>query len=82
MSKRTKKVSGWLTGAVVAAALGFGALVATATPANAVTCLNDGWDWMGDQPTEPACLYACQAVHGEEAGDIWFPTSHCCRCLY
>jgi hypothetical protein len=83
MSQQAQRFAGWLVGIAVSAALAFGLMVALATPASALTCANDGWDWLGEQPSEQACVNACRAVHGDpEAGGIWNPTSHCCRCLY
>lgn len=83
MSQRVKKFSGWLVGIAVTLALAFGLTVALAKPASALTCLNDGWDWVGEQPDKPTCDYTCQVVHGDpSASGIWYPTTHCCRCLY
>lgn len=83
MSKRTKRISSWLTGAVVAAALGFGLLVATAKPASALTCADDGWTWLGQQPDAQTCDNLCKSIHGDpEAVGHWNPTTGCCVCLF
>ncbi len=82
MSRSIKRLGGWGFGVAVAGALAFGGVVAVATPANALTCPDDGWNWLGQQPDEGACLAACVAVHGEEVEAQWGSTNGCCRCLY
>jgi hypothetical protein len=82
MSQQAQRFAGWLVGIAVSAALAFGLMVALAKPASALTCANDGWDWVGEQPSQQACNTTCQAVHGDPgASGIWYP-NHCCRCLY
>ena len=63
MSTRVERVSGWLVGLLVAAALTFGASVAITRPAQAMTCPNDGWNTFGRQPDPTSCTAACQQVH-------------------
>lgn len=65
MSTRMRSITGWIVGAAVAAALAFGLMVATARPASALTCQNDGWDWVGQQPDLETCKNVCRAVHGD-----------------
>ncbi len=47
MSRRIPKFAGWAVGAFVAMALALGATVAFAKPANATSCANDGWNFLG-----------------------------------
>jgi hypothetical protein len=82
MSKRSQKVSGWLLGLVVAVALGFGLLVATAKPAYALSCWDDGWIHVGSQPDEVTCGYVCRSIHGSEAVGFWNPDTGCCHCAW
>lgn len=83
MSRWIRKSAGWLVGTFGVLAMTFGASVALATPVNAMTCLNDGVNSMGEQPSYFACVSACYAVHGEGLEEaLWNPTTLCCRCLY
>ena len=81
MSTRMERVSGWLLGLVVAAALIFGASVAITRPAQAMSCPNDGWNTFGWQPNPTSCNSACQQVHQDGQG-VWNPTTWCCHCLF
>jgi hypothetical protein len=82
MSQQAQRFAGWLVGIAVSAALAFGLMVATARPASALTCQNDGWDWVGEQPDLETCKNVCRAVHGDpDASGILYP-GNCCRCLY
>jgi hypothetical protein len=82
MSHVAKRVTGWAIGLAVAAALAFGATVAVATPANATSCPDDGWNFLGEQPSQEACFDACEALHGPHVIERWGPTNHCCQCLF
>jgi hypothetical protein len=83
MTRWIRKSVGWLVGAFGVLAIAFGASVAFAKPIQALSCPYDGLTWMGEQPSEFACIAACYAVHEEELQDaIWNPTTHCCRCLF
>ncbi len=81
MSKGLAKVSGWVGGVLTVGALVFGLVVATATPANALACADDGVTFLGSKPSAEACRSACVAIHGEGINDIWNPTTTCCKCL-
>lgn len=81
MSQRVKSVSGWIVGALAAGALAFGSSVAFAKPANAMTCNNDGWNWLGYKPTQEACFTACEALHGPHV-QIQYGAQGCCTCLF
>jgi hypothetical protein len=82
MSRSIKRIGGWGFGMAVAGALAFGGVVAVATPANALTCQDDGWNWLGQQPSKEACQNACEAIHGPEVLAQWGSTNGCCRCLF
>ena len=82
MSQRTEKISGWVVGLVVAGALAFGLSVAVVTPASALTCQNDGWNFVGQQPDEVTCQNVCYSIHGGDVVGHWNPTTGCCSCLY
>jgi hypothetical protein len=83
MSRRIPKFAGWAVGLFVVLAMAFGATVAFATPANARSCANDGWNFLGEQISQNACFYACYGVHGEDLQEWpWGPINHCCRCLF
>lgn len=75
MSDRSKRLSGWAVALLVAGALGFGASTLAATPASGATCLDDGWTFLGWQPTHQACYDACYALHApnftERYGPCW-----------
>jgi hypothetical protein len=81
MSRRIVKVSGFLGGALVAGALAFGMLVATAKPAHAFECADDGVWFLGSHPSASSCRNACVAIHGPSINDVWNPTTTCCKCL-
>ncbi len=83
MSKRGSRISGWIVGTAVTAALAFGLSVATAKPASALTCPDDGWNWVGEQPDPETCTNVCQTAHGndpEVVGHLY--PNGCCACLY
>jgi hypothetical protein len=80
MSKRLQKLSGWLLGLVVSAALGFGLLVATAEPAVAMDCPYNGTFWQGYQGSSQACQYACESVYADVWGRV--DSFGCCTCLF
>ena len=84
MSRRVKTFSGWLVAIAVTLALAFGLTVALARPASALTCPDDGWNWVGQQPDQQTCTAVCQAVHGNDPTVVgrWNPTTGCCTCLY
>ncbi len=82
MSQRVKSVSGWIVGALVAGALAFGASVAFAKPASAMSCQNDGWNFLGEKPTQSACQTACAALHPDLDHVQWGSTNHCCACIF
>ncbi len=84
MSKPVAKFSGWVLGLLVVGALAFGLSVATATPATAMTCPNDGWNWVGQQPSQAACTQACLTAHYPQTDVVgqWHPSTGCCTCLY
>lgn len=82
MSMRVKRVSGWMLGLLVAAALVFGASVALVQPAQAMTCANDGWNTFGWQPDYNSCQTACWQVHDPTAQPRWNPITGCCSCLF
>ncbi len=81
MTERLVKVPRWVGGILAAGALAFGLLVATATPAAALSCADDGYWFLGSKPSAQACRDACVAIHGENINDIWNPTTTCCKCL-
>ncbi len=83
MSRKTRKASGWLVGAAVTAALAFGLSVAVAKPAGAMECADDGWNFLGSQPSAEACNTACSNAHyPDEAWGHWNQFTTCCQCLY
>lgn len=82
MSRRIPKFAGWAVGAFVAMALALGATVAFAKPANATSCANDGWNFLGEQPSKNACIAACYAVHGESLDHVIWGANHCCSCIF
>ena len=82
MSKRMAKVSGWLLGVLVVGALGFGVSVAAATPASALTCQNDGWNFVGSQPDQATCQRVCEDIHGPGVTGHWVSSTTCCSCLF
>ena len=83
MSQQGRTVSGWIVGLLVTGALAFGASVALAKPANAMSCQNDGWNFLGEKPTQIACFNACYALHGNNLDHIqWGSTNHCCACIF
>jgi hypothetical protein len=71
----------WALALLVTGALLFGASALMATPADGATCRDDGWNWLGYQPTELACLNACLAVHPDLV-DIQWGGQGCCTCLF
>ncbi len=81
MSGRTKQATGWVFGAVVAVALGFGLTVATAKPAEAMTCPNDGWNFLGFKATKPLCQSACATLH-PDLDHIVYGVNQCCNCIF
>ncbi len=84
MSKRVSRFSGWVLGLLVVGALAFGLSVATARPATAMTCQNDGWNFVGSQPNAGACQTACNNAHPGDPNVVghWNSTSTCCSCLF
>ena len=82
MSKRVTQFSAWLFGASVVGALAFGLSVATARPASAMTCQDDGQTWVGSQPDAPTCNQVCINIHGSEAQGHWNSTTTCCMCEF
>jgi hypothetical protein len=82
MLRIVKRIGGWGFWLAVAGALVFGGLVAVAKPANAMTCPDDGWNWLGQQPSAEDCQTACELVHGGDVTGQWGSTNGCCRCLY
>lgn len=81
MSDRVKKGGGWLLGLFTAGALFFGVTAAMAS--EAMTCPDDQWNWVGEQPSEFACISACYAIHGEDLYMVhWNESTHCCACLF
>lgn len=83
MKALIEKFVGWTVGVIAAIALVGGLSVAMAQPAESSTCNYDGINFMGQQPSEFACIAACYAVHGEELEDVdWVPSTGCCRCFY
>ena len=83
MSRWIRKSVGLAVGAFGVLAIAFGASVAFAKPVSAMTCPNDGYNTMGAQPSEFACIAACYAVHQEELQGVnWYEANHCCQCLY
>jgi len=78
-----EKMAGWTVAAVAAIALIGGLSVVAAQPVEASSCNYDGVNFMGQQPSEAACVVACYAVHGENLEDWdWVPSTGCCRCFY
>jgi hypothetical protein len=83
MGTLLKKLVAWTVGAVAAVALVGGLTTLTAQPVEAFDCQNDGLTFMGQQPSENACIFACYAVHGESLDHVgWNPSTGCCRCFY
>lgn len=76
-----KRLWTWAFGLLVAGALLFGASTLMATPASGATCRDDGWNWLGYQPTWQACWDACLAVHPDLVG-IQYGGQGCCTCLF
>lgn len=72
----------WALLLLVTGALLFGASALMATPADGATCRDDGWNWMGYQPTWEACWTACWDVHQEYLVDIQWGGQGCCTCLF
>lgn len=81
MSRLMKKAGGLALGLGVTGALAFGATVAFARPANAMTCANDGWNFLGAQPSLAACTSACLALHQDLIKVRWGP-NNCCTCFF
>ena len=83
MTRRLSMVAAWAVAVLALVALVAGLLVATAKPAHAMACMDDDWNFMGQQPSEPACWDACFAVHGAGLDHVtWSPTTGCCRCFF
>jgi hypothetical protein len=82
MSERIAKLSGWVLGMLVVGAMVFGLSVVTAKPAYAMTCADNGWGPVGQQPNETTCHSVCVALHGEDDDYNWYPGTGCCVCLY
>jgi len=81
MSRSIKRIGGWGFGVAVAGALAFGASVAAAKPANAMTCANDGWNWLGYYPTESECYTACLLLH-PSLDHVRYTPEGCCTCYF
>ncbi len=81
MSRGAKKLGGWVAGLAVVGALVFGLTVTLATPANAMTCANDGWNWLGYKATPGACFTSCKALHPELV-EYRYSVLGCCTCLF
>jgi hypothetical protein len=81
MSNRTRSVSRWALGAVVLGVLAFGAEQAAAEPSE-LTCQDDGWNFLGQQPSYEACYDACFALHGQDLQQALWGPAGCCRCLF
>jgi hypothetical protein len=82
MSGWIRKSVGWAVGVFGVLAMAFGASVALAKPVNAMTCPNDGFNTLGQKPSENACIAACYDIHGEELYEgHWVPSTGCCSCL-
>ncbi len=82
MSHRVPKFAGWVVGVFAALALTFGATVAFAKPVYAFSCQDDGWNFLGEQPSQMACTTACMNLHPDLVSAQWGPVNHCCRCLF
>lgn len=80
MSNRTKSAGRWVLGAVVLGVLAVGAKQAAAEP-TAFACQNDGWNFLGQQPSQQACYDACFALHPDLVQARWGPGG-CCTCLF
>ena len=81
MSKRIAKILGFVGGVLVTGALAFGLMVATATPAHAFECADDGVWFLGSHPNATSCRNACEAIHGPTITSIWNSSTTCCKCL-
>ena len=81
MSNRTKSAGRWALGAVVLGVLAFGAKQAAAEP-TAFACADDGWNFLGQQPSQQACYDACLALHPDLVSAQWGPAQGCCRCHF
>jgi hypothetical protein len=81
MRSRVQQLLSAVYGLLVVAAIGFGLLVATAKPANALDCANDGVWFLGSKPIYQACYDACYAIHGPGITAVWNSTTTCCKCL-
>ena len=83
MARRMSTVAASAVAALALVALVAGLLVATAKPAHAMACMDDGVNFMGQQPSSQACFSACFAVHGDDlVSSQWNPTTGCCRCFF
>jgi len=80
MSNRTKSTGRWALGAVVLGVLAFGAKQAAAEPSD-FTCQDDGWTFLGEQPSQEACDLACSDLHPDLIEARWGPAG-CCRCYF
>lgn len=81
MLERVKWIGRLVAVLVTAVVLALGTQAAFASPAQ-MTCPNDGFNTLGEQPSAEACQDACDAVHGEgNSLGHWNSISHCCSCL-
>ena len=81
MSNRTKSAARWVLGFAVLGVLAIGAQQAAAQPSE-FTCQDDGWNFLGSQPSYQACYDACFAIHPDLQEARWGPIEGCCRCLF
>ena len=68
-----------LLGAMVIGALTFSARQAFAANA-AMTCPNDGWNYLGACVDNTDCTAACLGIHSPPV--VGRCTNGCCRCLF
>jgi hypothetical protein len=81
MRSRVQQLLSIVYGFLFVAVVSFGLLVATAKPADALDCANDGVWFLGSKPDQTACTNACVAIHGQNITAVWNPTTTCCKCV-
>jgi hypothetical protein len=81
MSRKVKSASWWVAALAAVGILGLGAREAFAS-GTANACQNDGWNYLGSQPSFTACWNACSALHPNLSQANWNSSTKCCSCLF
>ena len=81
MSRFARATGKWLVVAITLVILGFGARQAVAS-SMATTCPDDGWNWVGWQPSDEDCWDTCFSIHAGDLQDARRSPAGCCTCLF